>query len=206
MPEQFLSKLKAYRRATHIPDEDLIPSLAGIFAKEASEWDEVKQEELYSWKSIETAFKRRFVGELHQDDIMEELRSRNQGNKEKIAQFISKFRRIMTYLKKPLPLREQLQLTFSHLTPEYQDYLWTKRLDSYEAIERYGRELERKEAIKDRYRSPPRRDKSRLPGTTYTGPHRSSHKVAAVRESSDGESSEPETKSRKEKKTKRKSK
>ena len=72
----------------------------------------------------------------------------------------------MTYLKRSLPLREHLQLTFSYLTPEYQDYLWTKKLDSYEAIERYGRELERKEAIKGQYRCPPGRDKSGVPGTT----------------------------------------
>ena len=99
----------------------------------------------------------------------------------------------MTYLKKPLPLRGQLQLTFSHLSIE-------------QAIERYGRELDRKEAIKGRYRSPPRRDKLRLPGTTYAGPHRSSHKVAAVQESSENGSSESETKPRREKKAKRKPK
>ena len=99
----------------------------------------------------------------------------------------------MTYLKRLLPLREQLQLTFSPLTPEYQDYLWTKKLYSYEAIERYERELERKEAIKGRYRSPPRKDKSRLPGTTYGGPHRPNHKVVSVQESSEDGSSEPET-------------
>ena len=84
-----------------------------------------------------------------------------------------------------------MQLTFSHLSIE-------------QAIERYGRELERKEAIKDRYRSPPRRDKSRQPGTTYVGPHRPNHKVAAVQESSEDGSSESETKPRREKKVKQK--
>ena len=53
-------------------------------------------------------------------------------------------------------MKEQLSLAFSHLRPEYQDYLWNKRLDSFEAIEKYGREFERREAIKERYRSPPR--------------------------------------------------
>ena len=53
-----------------------------------------------------------------------------------------------------------------------------------DSFERYGRELERREAIKERYRSPPRRDKSRISGTNYTGPHRVTHKVAAMAETS----------------------
>ena len=69
---------------------------------------------------------------------------------------------------------------------ECQDSLWEKNLDSFEAIERYVREFERREAIKERYPSPPRRDKSRIPGTMYTGAHRSSHKVATLGESSSG--------------------
>ena len=73
----------------------------------------------------------------------------------------------------------QLNLTFTHLRPEYQDALCEKNLDSFDAIERYGRELERREAIKERYRSP-RRYKSRIAGTNYTGPHRGTHKAAAT--------------------------
>ena len=42
-PEQFLSRLRACRKATHIHDAELISSMAGIFTKEASEWYEVKQ-------------------------------------------------------------------------------------------------------------------------------------------------------------------
>ena len=91
------------------------------------------------------------MGELHEDDVMEELRARYQGSKEKIAPFIIKFRRIIAHLKRPPSLREQLNLTFTHLRPEYQDALWEKNLDSFDAIERYGRELERREAIKEKY-------------------------------------------------------
>ena len=82
-----------------------------------------------------------------------------------------------------------MNLAFSHLHPEYQDYLWDKRLDSFESIEKYGREFEKREAIKERYRSPTRRDRAKIPGTTYTGPHRASHKVIAVVESSSSEDS-----------------
>ena len=87
-----------------------------------------------SWyfKTFEKAFKRKFVGELHEDDVMEELRARYQGAKEKIAPFITKFRRIILHLKRPPSLREQLNLTFSHLRPEYQDALWEKNLNSFD--------------------------------------------------------------------------
>ena len=78
---------------------------------------------------------------------MEELRARYQGSKEKIAPFITKFRRIIAHLKRRPSL---INLTFTHLRPEYQDALWEKNLDSFEAIERYGREFERREAIKER--------------------------------------------------------
>ena len=141
--------------------------------KDAGDWCEVYQDDMLSWdfKMFEQSFRRQFVGELHEDDVMEELRARYQGSKEKIAPFITKFRRIIAHLKRPPSLREELNLTFTQLRSEYQDALWEENLDSFEAIERYGRELERREAIKERYRSPPRRDKSRIVGINYTGPH-----------------------------------
>ena len=196
-PEQFISRLKACKRATDIPDEQLLPCLASILVREAGDWYEVYQDDMLSWdfKMFEKAFRRQFVGELHEDDIMEELRARYQGAKEKIAPFITKFRRIIAHLKKTPSLREQLNLTFSHLRPEYQDAMWEKKLNSFDAIERYGREFERREAIKERYRSPPRREKTRIAGTNYSGPHRASHKVAAVAESSGTEdTAQPATK------------
>ena len=61
--------------------------------------------------------------ELHEDDVMDELRARYQGSKEKIAPFITKFRRIIAHLNRPPSLKEQLNLTFTHLRPEYQDAL-----------------------------------------------------------------------------------
>ena len=134
---------------------------------------------------------------------MEELRARYQGSKEKIDPFITKFRRIIAHLKRPPSLREQLSLIFSHLQPEYQDALWEKNLDSFDAIKRYGRELERREAIKERYRSPPRREKSRIVGANYTGPHRATHKVAAVAETSGVEKHTASEKGREKRKGKR---
>ena len=76
------------------------------------------------------------MGELHDDDMMEELRARYQGSKEKIAPFVTKFRWIIAHLKRPSSLGEQLNLIFSHLRPEYEDALCEKNLDSFDAIER----------------------------------------------------------------------
>ena len=107
--------------ATGMPDGDLLPCLASVLVKEAGDWYEVYQEEMRTWdfRNFERAFKRQFVGELHEDDIMEELRARYQGLKEKVAPFITKFRRIIAHLKKPPSMKEQLSLTFSHLRPKY---------------------------------------------------------------------------------------
>ena len=152
-----------------IPDEKLLPCLASILVEDAGDWYKVYQDDMLSWdfKTFEQAFKRQFVGELHKDDVMEELRARYQGSKEKIAPFITKFRRIIAHLERPPSLREELNLTFTHLRPVYENALWEKNLDSFDAIEHYGRELERREAIKERYRC-------------YTGPHRGTHKAAAT--------------------------
>ena len=63
-PEQFLSRLKACKRASGIPDEDLLPCLASVLVKDAGEWYEVYQEEMRTWnfRTFERAFKRQFVG------------------------------------------------------------------------------------------------------------------------------------------------
>ena len=100
----------------------------------------------WSFRTFEQAFRRQFVGKLHEDDIMEELRARYQGSKDKIAPFITKFRRIIAHLKRSPSLKEQGEVSI-----------------------------------------PPRRDKSGIPRTMYTGPHRSSHKLAAFGESSSGD-------------------
>ena len=43
--------------------------------KEAGDWYEVYQEEMRTWnfRTFERAFKRQFIGELHEDEIMEDL-------------------------------------------------------------------------------------------------------------------------------------
>ena len=179
-PEQFLSRLKACKRATGIPAEQLLPCLASILVKDAGDWYEVYQNDMLSWdfRTFEQAFKRQFMGELHEADVVEELRTRYQGSKEKRAPFITKFRRIIAHLKSLASLREQLNLTFTHLRPEYQDALWEKN---------FGGRNSRGAKRLERYRSPPRRDKSRIAGTNYTGPDRVTHKVAATVEVSAAE-------------------
>ena len=74
-PEHFLSRLKACKRATGIPDGQLLPCVASILVKDAGDWYEVYQDDMLSWvfKTFEQTFKRQFVGELHEDDVMEEL-------------------------------------------------------------------------------------------------------------------------------------
>ena len=61
-PDHFLSRLKACKRATGIPDEELLPCLASVLVKEAGDWYEVYQEEIRTWnfRIFERAFKRRF--------------------------------------------------------------------------------------------------------------------------------------------------
>ena len=83
-PEHFLSRLKACKHATGIPVEELLPCLASVLVKEVGDLFELYQEEIRTWNfwAFERAFKRQFVGELHEDDIMEELRARYQGLKE----------------------------------------------------------------------------------------------------------------------------
>ena len=44
--EHFLSRLKACKRATGIPDQELLPCLASVLVKEAEDWYEVYQEEM----------------------------------------------------------------------------------------------------------------------------------------------------------------
>ena len=171
--------------------------------KDAGDWYEVYQDdiELWDFATFKKAFICQFIGELHKDDVMEELRDRYQWLKEKVAPYLTKFRRIIAHLKRPPAVREQINLAYLHLRPECQAYLWDKRLDSFDAIERYGREFERREAIKERYHFPPRRDKARFPGTSYAGPHRSSHKVVAAEESSsESDSGQPEKRKEKGKK------
>ena len=72
-PEQFLSRLKVCKRATGIPDEQLLPSLASIWVRDACDWYEVYQDDILSWdfRTFEQAFRWQFVGELHEDDVME---------------------------------------------------------------------------------------------------------------------------------------
>ena len=59
-PEQFLSRLKACKRATGIPDEQLLPCLASILVRDAGDWYEVYQDEILFWdfRTFEKAFRR----------------------------------------------------------------------------------------------------------------------------------------------------
>ena len=48
LPEQFLSRLKACKRATGILDVQLLPCLASIFVRDAGDWYEVYQDDILS--------------------------------------------------------------------------------------------------------------------------------------------------------------
>ena len=104
------------------------PCLSSVLTKDAGDWYEVYQDDMEFWDfaTFERAFRHQFIGELHEDDVMEELRARYQGLKEKVAPYLTKFRRMIAHLKRPPAVREQINLAFSYLRPEYQDYLWDK--------------------------------------------------------------------------------
>lgn len=85
---------------------------------------------------------------------MEELCDMSQGKDETISKFLSNFKYIAGYFKRPPPSRTLLELAGRKLMPDYRRYVRNFPIESIEDLETLGRPFERQKEWDNRYAPP----------------------------------------------------
>lgn len=90
----------------------------------------------------------------------------------------------MGYLKRPLSDRDQVDLVYQNLAPDYRRYRKDIKLKDLEDIKHFGRKWEGQEMLDNRYTASPPKDKCLFPLVAFVGPK---GKIAATEEVADVE-------------------
>ena len=164
---KFLRKLENGVKSKNIKDKDLFSALPFIFTDAADIWFTSIQNRVKTWKDFKKKFQNRFIPEIDDEDLMDELRKRSQGEGEEISRYLTNMQYIVSRFRKPPAEKTLVRLISENLLPDYGDYLADKSISSLEDIEKYGRKFEKRLERKKRYAAPPSATDSRLPEVAF---------------------------------------
>ena len=87
-PAEFLERLQEWRESMGVRDEDLLTALPAALSHKVGRWFRAPREKLRSWKQFKQAFRYRFLNRLDEEDLMDVLYRRRQGEHKSISNFL----------------------------------------------------------------------------------------------------------------------
>lgn len=90
-PDEFLDRLKDFRDSARWSSREIMDALPGILTNPARSWYRYRGRKFGSWRKFVREFTDHFVGEIDDDDLMNELKVQTQAKGEKIESFADKF-------------------------------------------------------------------------------------------------------------------
>ena len=180
----------AWRKKSSLSDEDLLRALPSILAQSTLRWYLTTQDDITTWNEFKKEFRLQFIGALDKTDIEKELHAGTQAKGENITNFLSCFRYIVEYFKRPPPERKLVKIAYKNILPEYRTVLLDKKVTSLQMIKDYAVKLERQMAIDRRHMPRKPRDKMKLQGAAFVKNNRTAKVVAAVEVDEDTSQSE----------------
>ena len=136
--EEFLERLAECIESADIPVFDVLRALPSILTGHGARCYRTVKNEISSWKKFERAFRSRFLKGHDREDLLADLRQRTQEKGETIAEYLTKFRYIVTRFARPPPEHELARIAYRNLHPEYQKAMSNKIVETFSDIEHYG--------------------------------------------------------------------
>lgn len=165
--EEFLARLADWRDLSPISDEDLLRAIPVLLSGIALHWCRLYRSEWRTWDDFCNAFRQRFGDVSFQRRLREQLHTRTQGSKERVADYLTCLRGIYDHLERPPGLEDQLDLAYDHLRPEYRRSIRRSEVANFRELLQRAQELEGVWDAAHDYRPPPPADRSVLPEYGY---------------------------------------
>lgn len=203
--EIFLKDLKDCIDSSSLSRRRAVKAISTILFGEAKKWLRGEQR-FKKWKSFEKKFKRRFAPHRNDDDILEDLNNRTQGEDESIAKYLSDVRIIISLFKRSPKEKKLVRRILKNLLPKYKRFIEMKRIKTFDKLLSEGQKYERSiEEIKRR-KPPISKELMHVRYAAYVPSEKEKVKVASTREVVQATIAEDDKKKSSKKKNKRKKK
>lgn len=150
----FLERVEELRRSRGISKDRLLQSASELFSKEALLW--FRTQNFHSWDELVNKLREAFQPYDYTFDLMEEIRRRTQGAKEKVITYIAVMENLFKRLGKDQPSEEtQIKMIRRNLLPEIQTQLALQSIGSIAELTTTSRKIEENLARIQRFCPPP---------------------------------------------------
>ncbi|KAL7307843.1 hypothetical protein TKK_0000163 [Trichogramma kaykai] len=168
--EEFIDQVNDYIAASGLSLDDALGAIPYLLTKRALIWYRTIKDRLDTREDFVEKFKNQYIGEYDREDLMEDLRNRTQGKGEKIVTFLTSHRYIVSRFTRPPSQKQQLEMAWRNLLPEYRRALLNPYIPTLDDLERHGRQWERQRDLDLRYTPPPPAERMRVQGDAFRGP------------------------------------
>lgn len=169
-PRGFLELLREAKEVTAVKDKDLLTCMPFMLEGVARSWFREARKCIESWQEFETTFEEQFGSVNFQEDLEEEIYTRRQGEKEKVATYMAHLNSLMGRLQPPWDEEKKLERLHKNLLPRYRMMLPPAMYQDYKSLLRAGIQVESIIESAERYRPPKRPENLLCPETAYKPP------------------------------------
>ena len=150
-------------------------------------WYRNRKVSFRSWADFCYGIRERFGDSSFQRKLKKQIRTRTQGDDKSVLHYLNCIETMYCRLDKPVPLTEQLDLTFENFRWDIKLYLRRFEFDTYDQLLRQSQEIEKKLREQKTYRPPPPPELGALPEVGYKSNKKVNKKpeqISAVTETS----------------------
>lgn len=166
----FIERLEELRLSRGVSKTQLLRSAPEFFSKDALHWYRIHQ--FTSWDELVHQLKTDFLPYDYEYELLEEIRNRTQGAKEKLITYVSSMENLFNKLGPSKPTEEvRIKMIRRNLLPYLQSQLALHETENISDLLRLGRAIEETAVRTQRYVPPPTNYKQLLePGLAYHKP------------------------------------
>lgn len=179
----FLERIEELRVSRGISKEQLLRSGPELFTKDALNWFRTK--DFKSWDELTEQLKNDFQPYDYEFDLMEEIRKRTQGSKERVVSFVSAMENLFKKLGINKPQESaRVKMIRRNLLPYLQNQLALHQISTIAELTRLCKAVEETEVRTQKFQPPPTNYRQLLePELAYKKPvsHAGNHLVAPIK-------------------------
>lgn len=153
----FLERVELLRQARGLSKSELFASALDLFKDQAWTWFVSNKSRVSDWDSLVTKLKEDFLPYHYDIDLLEEIRKRTQGSKERVTIYIAVMESLFRRLSNPPDEQTIVNQIRRNLLPHYISHLALVDTSTIASLSTSCKRIEESLSLSDRYKPPPSR-------------------------------------------------
>ncbi|CAK1603253.1 unnamed protein product [Parnassius mnemosyne] len=173
----FLERIAELREARNANTNDLWRYAVDFFEGEALIWFRANREYVNSWEELVNLLLVTFQRPYYQDELLEEIKKRTQGKREKIAIYLAVMQNMFNRLPEKINEEQKLSILLKNIQPYFQLAVCRDQFNTVSELTSVLRVLERTRTNCENFQEPTNTSTTLEPDLAYQG-----HSLAEVNE------------------------